>query len=176
MRRTNSFTLEIEDNQKLEVSVYELRPLDLLEIHKIAQEKKSSTGSLGEYERLLPLCTNLSKEQLLKLYPSEFAIVFENFKEVNASFLAPWPTIKSAIDKVGLVDWLVDLVQKSGLLEKLKKTISLDLQSLSASSLKEGISDPNSMDGGITKSLSTTGEELTSLSEKPPPRVKGSVH
>jgi len=176
MRRTNSFTLETTDFGTMNVEVYELRPLDLLEIHQSVQDKKLSGASLGEYERLLPLCTNLTKEQLLKLYPSEFATVLEAFKEVNRDFLAPWPTIKQVIEKVGLTQWLVDLLHESGLLTNMKKAISLDWQKLSVSLQSEDTPVPNSTDGGTSSSPSTSGEEPSKQKGKQPQQDKSSVH
>jgi len=166
VRRTNSFTLKTADFGDLQVEVFELRPLDLLEVHKTAQEKKESGLPLGEYERLLPLCTNLTKEQLMRLYPSEFAEVFRIFKEVNRDFLAPWPTLKNVFEKVGLGNWLVDLLNESGFLNSMKTAISLDLRKLSASFPSEGTSGPSATGGGISPSSLTLEEEPSPLKEK----------
>jgi hypothetical protein len=147
MRRTKSLTLT-RDEGDLEVTIYEVRPLDFLELHQKIQKEHLS---IGEYERLLPLCVNISKEQLLQLYPSEMEEIIDAFKEVNRSFLAPWPTIKKTIEKVGLVDWLVDMIQKSGILEHMKTALSLDLQKVSVSLPTSDIKPPNSTDGGTTE-------------------------
>jgi len=149
MRRTKSRTLEVDGpdgkSVSLEVVISEVRPMDLLELH---QEIQSKGLPIGEYERLLPLCCNLTKDQILKMYPSELALLIADFKEVNSDFFAPWPTIKKVIEKVGLVEWGIDLLQKSGMLEKMKEAISLDLRKLSVSSPDTGTLLPPSTDGG----------------------------
>lgn len=156
MRKTKSRTLEGTELGDLAVEVYEVRPIDLLEIHQDIQGKKLP---LGEYERLLPLCTNLTRAQLVKLFPSEFELVLEDFKEVNKSFLAPWPTIKKVAEKVGLVEWGLDVLEKSGFLETMKTMFYMDLQKLSVSLPKEVIEIQNSTDGGILSSPSDLEKE-----------------
>jgi hypothetical protein len=148
MRKTNSLTLDTDKFGKLEVAVFEVRPFDLLEIH---QEIQAEGLPIGEYERLLPLCTSLTREQLSGLYPSELELVINAFKDANKSFLAPWPTIKKIIEKIGLGDWLADVLKQSGIMEKTKTLLSLDLQKVSVSSPNEDITDPNSMDGGTSE-------------------------
>lgn len=164
MRRTKSLTLKT-DGPDLQVELYELRPFDLLELH---QKIQAEALPLGEYERLLPLCTNLTKDQLTALYPSEFSEVLAAFKEVNRDFLAPWPTIKKVSEKVGLVDWLVDLATKSGFLEKMKTAISIDLQKLSVGLPTSDTPEPTSTAGGTSESPSTLPEESTKISEEAP--------
>ena len=85
---------------------------------------------------------------------------------MNAAFLAPWPTIKKACDKVGLVDWLVGLLTESGLLEKMKTAISLDLQKLSVGLQNVGIGSPSGTDGGISESPSTLPAGSSKKKEK----------
>lgn len=147
MQRTKSRTLEIDGGKTLDIVISEVRPLDLLELHKEIQKEGLP---IGEYERLLPLCCNLTKEQIIKLYPSELALLIEDFKEVNSSFFAPWPTIKKLIDKVGMTEWALDLLDKSGMMEKLKTAISLDLQKLSVSSTDTATLPPSDTDGGTS--------------------------
>jgi len=149
MRRTNSFTLETENLGKLEVKVYEVRPLDLMEIHKEIQREGLP---VGEYERLLPLCCTLTKDQILQLYPSEIQTLVDSFKDANQSFLVPWPTIKKIIEKIGLGDWLANLIQESGLMDRLKTALSSDLQKVSVSLPKEDTVTRKSTGGGSSKS------------------------
>ena len=78
MRRTKTRTLETTDFGSLEVTVYEVRPFDLLGIHQKIQAEKLS---LGEYERLLPLCCNLTKEQLARLYPANLPMYSKILKK-----------------------------------------------------------------------------------------------
>jgi hypothetical protein len=148
MRKTNSLTLETENLGTLEIKVYEVRPFDLLDIHK---EIQNEGKPIGEYERLLPLCCNLTREQLATLYPSEMEQVISSFKDANKSFLAPWPTIKTVIEKIGLGDWLADVLKKSGLMEKVKMVLSSDLQKVSVSLPREATANPNSTDGGTSE-------------------------
>lgn len=148
MRRTKTLTLKTDNDGDLEVIIYEVRPLDFMELHSEIRDKGLS---IGEYERLLPLCINLTKEQILKLYPGEMEEIIEAFKEVNRSFLAPWPTIKKVIEEVGLWKWLVDLIQKSGILEAMKTALSLDLQKVSVSLPTLDTTNPKTTDGGITE-------------------------
>jgi hypothetical protein len=163
MRRTKTRTLKTDDFGELVVTVFEVRPLDLLKIHQTIQADKLS---LGEYERLLPLCCNLTKEQLSRMYPGEFAEVLEDFKEVNRDFLAPWPTIKKVSERVGLVDWLVDLLTQSGLLEKMKTAISLDLQKLSVGLPSEVTGSQSDTGGGTSESPSISPGESSKKKEK----------
>jgi hypothetical protein len=144
MRRTKTLTLKTDDGD-LEVVVYEVRPLDFLEVHKEIQAKALP---VGEYERLLPLCINIPKERFTKLYPGEIEEIIDAFKEVNSAFLAPWPTIKTVIEKVGLGQWLADLLKESKIMDHLRTALSLDLQRASASLPREDIEAPNSTDGG----------------------------
>lgn len=173
MQRTKSRTLEISKDETIDVVISEVRPLDLLELHK---EIQKDGLPIGEYERLLPLCCNLTKEQLLKLYPSEMELLIEDFKEVNSSFFAPWPTIKKVIEKIGLTEWALDLLEKSGMLEKLKMAISLDLQKLSVSSTATDMSPQSGTDGGISPSPSTSAEGSPPKKGKSPSEDDSQLH
>jgi hypothetical protein len=164
MRRTNSFTIEQEDGGKLEVKVFELRPYDLLNLHHEIQDQKLP---IGEYERLLPFCVNLTKKELLALYPNEMALIIEKFKDVNRDFFAPWPSIKKVVEKLGLVEWGTDLFNKSGMLEMMKTAISTDLQKLFVSLPKGGITDQSATDGGISESPLSLEEKSVSSKLKP---------
>jgi hypothetical protein len=161
MRRTKSRTLETEKGN-IEIKVFEVRPLDLLEIHK---EIQRDGLPVGEYERLLPLCCNLTKDQIVNLYPSEMAVLLDDFREVNADFFAPWPTIRKVIEKVGLVEWGIDLLQKSGMMEKMKTAISLDLQKLCATLPALDTLDPSATDGGTSPLPSSSPKNSPSKKE-----------
>jgi hypothetical protein len=169
VRRTNSFTLEIDADKTLDVTVYEVRPMDLLELHNNIQQNKLP---LGEYERLLPFCTNLKLEQLTSLYPSEMKKIIDAFREVNSDFFAPWPTIKKLAEKVGLVELITDLLNQSGFLPAMKTAISRDWQSLFASFVNEVIQPQKGTDGGTSSSASDSGKEPSKPNSKRPPQVQ----
>ncbi len=135
-RKSSEFFLDTDEGEgELKVKIYEVRPRDLYEkMQNCVGKKMFST----EYQELLGLCCNLTAEQLSNLYPSEIAVVIKHLKEVNASFLAPWPTIKAVIEKVGLTDWLIKIIEESKIKEVFSEALIKDWKKLSASSLPTG--------------------------------------
>lgn len=132
-RRLSEFSLDTDEGE-LKIKIYEVRPRDLYEkMQNCVGKKMFST----EYQELIELCCNLSSEQLGNLYPSEIEVLIKHLKEVNASFLAPWPTIKAVIEKVGLTDWLVKIIEQSKIKEVFSEALIKDWQKLSASSLQK---------------------------------------
>jgi hypothetical protein len=132
-RRVNEFTIETDDGD-LAVIVYEVRPRDLYtKLQQCVHKELSST----EYQELLNICCNLTTGQLAGLYPSEMEVVIQHFKEVNASFLAPWPTLKALIEKVGLTEWVVKVIEQSGVKEVLAIALVKDWKKLAKSSLEK---------------------------------------
>jgi hypothetical protein len=129
-RRISEFTVET-DNGELKIKVYEIRPRDLYtRLQKCVGKKLQST----EYQELLDICCNLTTEQLAGLYPSEMEVIIKHFKEVNKSFLAPWPTIKTVIEKVGLTEWLIKVINQSGVKEIFSEALITDWQKLAKGS------------------------------------------
>lgn len=58
------------------------------------EDKENNMSILDRGRELLNLaCPELTKDELLKLYPSEIEELWEGFKEVNSSFLAVARTI-----------------------------------------------------------------------------------
>jgi hypothetical protein len=147
-RRTKEFTIET-DNGKLEVKLYEVRPRDLYSKLQACIGKKSLQSE--EYQELLNICCNLTTEQLAELYPSEMEIIIGHFKEVNASFLAPWPTLKKLIEKVGLTEWVVKVIEDSGIKEVFAKALVTDWKKVAVISLEKDTSAPGIMDGDSLK-------------------------
>ena len=134
-RRVSEFIVETDDGE-LKVAVYEVRPIDLYtKLQQCVGKKMSST----EYQGLLEICCNLTSKQLAGLYPSELEVIIQHFKEVNASFLAPWPTLKAMIEKVGLTDWVVEVIETSGVKKIFSEALITDWKKLAVTSLKKDI-------------------------------------
>lgn len=133
-RKTKKLTVET-DGGPLHVEVHEIRPKDVYNFARRTREGgQTETNEFGE---LLGCCTNLTMEQITDLYPSEMEQVIKAFKEVNASFLAPWPTLKSVIEKLGLVNWIAQVLEESGIKEKIASTFLDDWKRLVQGSSKE---------------------------------------
>ena len=129
-RRISEFTVETDDGE-LKIKVYEIRPRDLYtRLQNCIGKKLQST----EYQELLDVCCNLTTEQLAGLYPSEMEIIIQHFKEVNISFLAPWPTLKGMIEKVGLMEWLVKVIEQSGIKDIFAEALVKDWKKLAKDS------------------------------------------
>lgn len=134
-RRISEFAIKT-DGGELKVKIYEVRPKDLYnKLQKCIGKKSTST----EYQDLLDICCNLTVEQLAELYPSEMEVIIQHFKEINKAFLAPWPTIKSLIEKVGLAEWAVGIIEKSGVKEVFSEALITDWKKLAHTSLKKDI-------------------------------------
>lgn len=147
-RRTKEFAIET-DNGKLEVKLYEVRPRDLYTKLQACIGKKSLQSN--EYQELLDVCCNLTTKQLAELYPSEMEIIIKHFKEVNASFLAPWPTLKKLIEKIGMAEWVVKVIEDSGIKGVFAKALVTDWKKVSVSSLPKDTSMPGTTDGDSLK-------------------------
>lgn len=143
-RKTKEFIIKTDDGD-LEVKLYEVRPRDLYTKLQACIGKKSLQSE--EYQELLGICCNLTTEQLAELYPSEMEVVLNHFKEVNASFLAPWPTLKKLIEKVGLTEWIVKVIEDSGIKEVFAKALATDWKKVAHISLEKDISTPGTTDG-----------------------------
>jgi hypothetical protein len=147
-RRTKEFVIET-DGGKLEVKLYEVRPRDLYSKLQACVGKKSLQSE--EYQELLNICCNLTTDQLAELYPSEMEIILKHFKEVNASFLAPWPTLKKLIEKVGLTEWVLTVVKDAGIKEVFAKALVMDWKKIANTSLEKGTLMPGTTDGDSLK-------------------------
>ena len=141
-RKTKTIELTKDDNTKMPVTVYEVRPLDLW--NDFEEAKK---GGFHEYEKLLTRCCSLTKTDLAELFPSDLELVFQAWKSVNRSFLSPWPTIKSLIDRLGLAEWLAQVIEESGIKENMKNILVNNWQGLFASTLNEATLEPGNTDG-----------------------------
>lgn len=129
-RKISEFVIETDDSE-LKVIVREVRPRDLYaKLQSCVGKKISST----EYQELLDICCNLTVDQMAGLYPSEMEEIIKHFKEVNKSFLAPWPTIKTMIEKVGLTEWAIEVIEKSGVKKIFSEALIKDWKKLAPSS------------------------------------------
>ena len=81
MRKTKTLNLTVNDVEK-PVTVYEIRPRDVIELFQSKENLKDGV------DQLLPKCVTLSTEELIDLYPSDTAQVWSAFQEVNAAFFA----------------------------------------------------------------------------------------
>lgn len=80
MRKIEKFKLDDR-----EIEVRELTPRQIIGL--MDQHSQKETAGMGAMlERFAPLATSLEAEQLLDLAPSELAVVWEHFQEVNAVF------------------------------------------------------------------------------------------
>ena len=165
-RKTKTIELTMDDGAKMPVTVYEVRPLDLWndfeEIQKgnpeqtqagestetqSGESEEAKKRSFHEYEKLLTRCCSLTKTDLAELFPSDLELVFQAWKSVNRSFLSPWPTIKSLIDRLGLAEWLAQVIEESGIKENMKNILVNNWQGLFADLSNEATPEPGNTDG-----------------------------
>lgn len=140
---------ELEDgtieNKSLVVQVFEIRPTDVYKAYDAAKDRGLEVFFEDGY--FLGRCTSLPLEDLKLLYPSDLEKIVTAFREVNKSFLAPWPTIKKLIAKVGLVEWLGRIVENSEIKEKIGETIAKNLGDFALDSPEEDMSESGNTDG-----------------------------
>lgn len=86
-------------------------------------EKSEENLPLGEFMNLIKYCCTLTPEEISKLYPSEKKIVFEKFKEANSDFFLTYPKIREVIDKLGVMDFLINLAKELKLMEVVRAII-----------------------------------------------------
>lgn len=127
-------TIKIDD---INITVYEIRPRDVLEIFGYENTDEKDKVTAGELNTFLVKCTDLTLDQISELYPSDLGIVINAFKEVNKSFLAQWPSLKEMISKLGLVDFIIKMIEDSGMKNAISKKIMKDWNELAVSLLKE---------------------------------------
>jgi len=84
MRKLKSF--KIEGNEKQ----FEVRELTVREIIELVQGGPEGEGGKSIMDSLkdslLPICSNITIDELYDMAPSEIEVIFEKFKEVNRSF------------------------------------------------------------------------------------------
>ena len=87
MRNIENF--KIDD---VEVTVKELTGEDMLLIYEMFKNEKqgflNKESLLKNIDKILPLATNLKKDQFLKFAPSDMLEIWNKFKEVNAVFFS----------------------------------------------------------------------------------------
>lgn len=88
MRKTKTF--EIEGVDKSPILVNELTVRQIIDLMSTEDGDLGGTDldSLRKHfeQKLLPIATNLTMEELIKMAPSDIEVVWNNFKEVNSSF------------------------------------------------------------------------------------------
>ncbi len=136
MQRKKVIQIEIEEGEKKDVTIYEVRPK---EVYNIFFDSDKGSNLTTELKDFLPKCTSLTLDELADLYPSDMEVVIKEFKEVNASFLAPWPSLKKIIQRLGVTEWLINMLEKSGMKDKISKVITNDWSKLAAGLQKEDI-------------------------------------
>jgi len=119
MRKQRKF--KIEGHEK-SVEVYELSVRQIIGLMEDASLGDSSLPALKSLfvDKLLPLGSNLSYEELVDMYPSEIKECWEKFREVNASFF-------DGLDTMGL----------TGLINTVKVAIIKDFSNLLVSSSRQ---------------------------------------
>lgn len=100
-----------------EITVKELKVKDIREILNIGETLGNDI--LKDIERLLPFAADIKPEDLGEMAPSEIKLLWEDFKEVNADFLAVVERLGIATAFGGLIrnhltDALADL-SKAGM-------------------------------------------------------------
>lgn len=76
MRKTKT----LDDIGGKPVTVYEIRPRDVMALFA------DGAQIVDEAKALLPRCCSLTMDEILDLYPSESAMVWAAFEEVNKAF------------------------------------------------------------------------------------------
>ena len=87
MRLEKSVDIQMDEKTIKTYHVYELKPLDVLDLQEASKLKKDDPGILDQVKKILPKASDISFEEFKKLYPSEQEVFFEAFKEVNRPFL-----------------------------------------------------------------------------------------
>lgn len=98
MRRRK--TIKIDER---EITVYEVRPRDVMEVGDIFEKEGMGKALMAE----LPRFTDLPKEDLYDMAPSELRQIYDAFMEVNSDFF-------DAARAVGLIKVLTDVAQQIG--------------------------------------------------------------
>ncbi|MBU4526552.1 MAG: hypothetical protein KUA37_02025 [Desulfomicrobium sp.] len=120
MQKTNT----LPDIGGRPVTVYEVRPRDVLELFHSRENLKTQA------QRLLPRCVSLSADELLDLYPSESAEVWKAFQEVNSAFF--------------------DLLRAAGVVEQVREMMVMtmtDLRARYAEQYRQAITALSTTDG-----------------------------
>jgi len=122
MRKKKTVEIEISEGLKKEITVFEIRPMDIKKVFEDVKGK--ATEEI--FEKILHLCTsNMRKEDFTELYPSEIELVWNTFKEVNSSFF-------KTVGKLEIVNYylnvLMNMIQKKILEEGQKLFKELQIQ------------------------------------------------
>ena len=152
-RREKIVPLKIENGDggedAVDVKVFEIRPLDVYKAYDAAKES-GGFEFLMEDAGYVARCTDLGVDKLKLLYPGDIELLIAAFKEVNSSFLAPWPTIKKVIQKVGLVEWLGQVIENSGMKAKIGDSLTESLKEFALDLPSADTSESGNTDGAIS--------------------------
>ncbi|MBU0995395.1 MAG: hypothetical protein KJ737_23100 [Proteobacteria bacterium] len=111
-------TIKIDDR---EITVKELRVKDYITLFQFEEKKDPDLETiLSQVKAILPKVVNIAVDDMLDMAPSEIDLIWNTFKEVNASFLG-------AAQKLGL----------EKIVAEIKSAILADFSLLAAGSLKQ---------------------------------------
>lgn len=152
MKRTITFELDSEALGKIKVTCFEVCPEILIkELRDKMTEKSEENLPLGEFMNLIKYCCTLTMNEIGQLYPSEKKIVFEKFKEANCDFFLTYPKVREVIDKLGIIDFLINLAKELKIMEVIRAIIlnawNGNLNAESANSLSQDTMNHGSMAG-----------------------------
>lgn len=135
MRLSKEVEIQIDEKTTKTYTVYEARPKDLFDIWNKAtgspdkdtgkdkdKDKNDEKAFLEILKKTLPLCSDVTIEDLKTLYPGDIEKIYNGFLEVNAPFLRVARAMN--LDQFGA---------------KLKESIMRDWLNSAARSLKPGI-------------------------------------
>jgi len=110
MRKTEKFKLDDK-----EIEVKELTGLDMMALFDLFKKEKTSVFDrdtiMKNIDKILPLATDISKDELLKLAPSEMEVIWEQFKGVNSVFFSK-------------TDWILDKLQLNEFWVQIRSTLA----------------------------------------------------
>ena len=78
-------TIEIDD-KKFEVR--EIIVSEMLEIKRIIGGLENISDTVKEIDKILPFCSNITKDDLVKMAPSDIETIWKAFKDVNKVFFS----------------------------------------------------------------------------------------
>jgi hypothetical protein len=145
MRKTKELQIEIEDNKVLKVVVKELTYRQLLnltesfEIMKVLGDLKTLPGEIKKFlqDTLIPICTNLTYDQVLDFPPSDVDLIISAIREVNASFF-------EKVVQLDPITWIKQILRQYQ--TRIVSTLAVNAGSSVVSSLQQDTLKPSTMD------------------------------
>lgn len=143
MRKTKQIEIEIDDGTKKQVVIKELSVAQIeglvysMDLQKLSAPETSLTEELKSFfqNKLIPLTTNLTLDEVMKMYPSDLEEVIVGLQEVNKSFF-------TLMIKLNVVEWAKGVLELLGrhLLQRMVSGQS------AANSLKQDTQTPPTTD------------------------------